>query len=122
MHRITSESAADERGEVRTVAADVATMHQLAPPRADDGDGALPRVLDLPHAAAMLGLGRTTAYRLVAEQRWPTPVLRLGRLIKIPTQPLLELLRGAWPPVAIGIEQSASSAAQTSRRPVIRRG
>jgi len=42
------------------------------------GDGALPPVLDLAQAAAMLGLGRTVAYRLVAEQRWPTPVLRLG--------------------------------------------
>ena len=55
----------------------------------------LPAVLDLVHAAALLGLGRTTAYRLVHDGQWPTPVLRLGRLIKIPTQPLLDLLAGA---------------------------
>ena len=55
----------------------------------------LPAVLDLVHAAALLGVGRTTAYRLVHDGQWPTPVLRLGRLIKIPTQPLLELLAGA---------------------------
>jgi excisionase family DNA binding protein len=55
----------------------------------------LPAVLDLVQAAALLGVGRTTAYRLVHDQQWPTPVLRLGRLIKIPTQPLLDLLAGA---------------------------
>ena len=55
----------------------------------------LPAVLDLVEAAALLGVGRTTAYRLVHDDQWPTPVLRLGRLIKIPTQPLLELLAGA---------------------------
>jgi len=54
----------------------------------------LPAVLDLVQAAALLGVGRTTAYRLVRDQQWPTPVLRLGRLIKIPTQPLLDLLAG----------------------------
>jgi excisionase family DNA binding protein len=54
----------------------------------------LPAVLDLTHAAALLGVGRTTAYKLVHDGQWPTPVLRLGRLIKIPTQPLLELLAG----------------------------
>jgi excisionase family DNA binding protein len=54
----------------------------------------MPAVLDLPEAAKLLGLGRTTAYRLVRDQQWPTPVLRLGRLIKIPTGPLLDLLAG----------------------------
>jgi len=55
----------------------------------------LPAVLDLVQAAALLGVGRTTAYKLVHDGQWPTPVLRLGRLIKIPTQPLLDLLAGA---------------------------
>ena len=50
--------------------------------------------LGVVEAAALLGVGRTTAYRLVHDGQWPTPVLRLGRLIKIPTQPLLELLAG----------------------------
>ena len=52
----------------------------------------LPPVLDLMEAAALLGLGRTTAYKLVRTGEWPTPVLRIGRLIKIPTAPLRELL------------------------------
>lgn len=109
-------------GEGRNTAADDARMLRLALRGPAGGDGALPPVLDLPQAAAMLGLGRTAAYRLVAEQRWPTPVLRLGRLIKIPTQPLLELLRGAWPPVVIGTEQSTRAAPRTSHRPVVSGG
>ena len=64
-------------------------------PSALDPAVPLPAVLDLVQAAALLGVGRTTAYRLVHDGQWPTPVLRLGRLIKIPTQPLLELLAGA---------------------------
>jgi excisionase family DNA binding protein len=59
-----------------------------------------PAVLDLTHAAALLGVGRTTAYKLVHDGQWPTPVLRLGRLIKIPTQPLLALLAGTTRGVA----------------------
>jgi excisionase family DNA binding protein len=62
-----------------------------------DPDAPLPAVLDLVQAAALLGLGRTTAYRLVHDGQWPTPVLRLGRQIKIPTQPLLDLLAGRGP-------------------------
>jgi excisionase family DNA binding protein len=50
-------------------------------------------VIDLPEAAAMLGIGRTLAYRLVREGDWPTPVIRVGRLIKVPLQPLEEYLR-----------------------------
>jgi predicted DNA-binding transcriptional regulator AlpA len=49
-------------------------------------------VVDLPEAAAMLGIGRTLAYRLVRENAWPTPVIRVGRLIKVPLQPLREYL------------------------------
>ena len=52
----------------------------------------LPPVVDLPTAAAILGIGRTLAYQLVRTGQWPTPVLRIGRLIKVPTGPLLDLL------------------------------
>jgi predicted DNA-binding transcriptional regulator AlpA len=53
---------------------------------------ALPAVVDLTTAASVLGIGRTCAYELVRTDAWPTPVLRLGRLIRIPTTPLLDLL------------------------------
>lgn len=55
---------------------------------------ALPAVLDVPAAAQLLGIGRTLAYELIRTAQWPTPTLRIGRLIKIPTQPLLDLLHG----------------------------
>ena len=53
---------------------------------------ALPPVLDVPTAGRLLGLGRSATYDLVLAGRWPTPVLRLGRRLRIPTAPLLALL------------------------------
>ena len=52
----------------------------------------LPVVVDLVTAASVLGIGRTTAYELVRTGRWPTPVLRLGNRIRVPTAALRELL------------------------------
>lgn len=52
----------------------------------------LPVVIDLPTAARLLGIGRTSAYELVRTGQWPTPVIRAGRLIRVPTRPLLVLL------------------------------
>ena len=52
----------------------------------------VPCMLDVPQAARMLGIGRTLAYELVRTGEWPTPVVRVGRLIKIPSGPLVELL------------------------------
>jgi excisionase family DNA binding protein len=54
--------------------------------------GVHPSVLNVPDAARLLGVGRTLAYQLVRTGRWPTPVIRVGRLIKVPTQPLLRFL------------------------------
>ena len=53
---------------------------------------ALPAVVDVPTAAEALGLSRTSAYELIRTGGWPTPVFRLGRLIRVPTAPLLDLL------------------------------
>jgi hypothetical protein len=53
----------------------------------------LPTVVDVVTAAAILGIGRTAAYELIRVGEWPTPVLRLAKLIRIPKAPLLELVR-----------------------------
>jgi hypothetical protein len=53
---------------------------------------ALPAVIDVPTAARVLGVGRWAAYELVRTGQWPTQVIRLGKLIKIPTAPLLALV------------------------------
>jgi predicted DNA-binding transcriptional regulator AlpA len=52
----------------------------------------MPATIDISTAAQVLGIGRSAAYELVRCGQWPTPVLRLGKLIRIPTRPLLELL------------------------------
>jgi predicted DNA-binding transcriptional regulator AlpA len=52
----------------------------------------LPPVIDVPTAGRILGVGRSCAYELVRSGQWPTPVLHLGRLIRIPTAPLIELV------------------------------
>lgn len=52
----------------------------------------LPALLDVEAAARVLGVGRSLAYQLVREGKWPTPVLRVGRLIKIPSAPLVRLI------------------------------
>ena len=58
----------------------------------DEQVRSLPSVVDVPTAAAILGVGRTAAYELIRRDRWPTPVLHLGKLIRIPTAPLLALV------------------------------
>jgi predicted DNA-binding transcriptional regulator AlpA len=52
----------------------------------------MPPVIDVPTAARFLGIGRTAAYELIRLGHWPTPVLRLGKLIRVPSGPLLDLV------------------------------
>jgi len=47
----------------------------------------LPAVVDVCTAAKVLGLSRTAAYELIRVGEWPTPVFRLGKLIRIPRHP-----------------------------------
>ena len=69
-----------------------ATQEFTEEPRPATEPARLPPMLTVPQAARVLGIGRTLAYELVRTDAWPTPVIRAGRLIKIPTAPLLELL------------------------------
>lgn len=56
---------------------------------------ALPPLVDVPTAASVLGIGRTLAYELVRTGRWPTTVLRMGKIIRIPTAALLRIVDDA---------------------------
>lgn len=49
---------------------------------------------DLPTAAQILGLGRSTAYDMVRQGDFPVPVLRLRNRIRVPVEPILNLLAG----------------------------
>jgi excisionase family DNA binding protein len=51
-----------------------------------------PTVVDLTTAARALGIGRTLAYRLVRDNRFPVPVLRAGRHYRVPSATLLAAL------------------------------
>ena len=55
---------------------------------------ALPPLVDVPTAARALGIGRGLAYDLVRSGSWPTPILRMGKLIRIPTASLVRLVNG----------------------------
>lgn len=48
-------------------------------------------------AAEILGIGRSTAYDLIARGEFPVATLRLGRRIVVPTEPLLEVLGASGP-------------------------
>jgi hypothetical protein len=52
----------------------------------------LPVVIDLVTAACILGIERTFAYELVRAGSWQPPIIRIGRLIKVPSAPLPALL------------------------------
>ena len=60
----------------------------------------LPAVVDVVTAAEVLGIGRTVAYELIRTDRFPTPVLRVGHQIKIPTAHLIQLLGLSTEPAA----------------------
>ena len=66
----------------------------------DELDG-LPALLAVPTAAKVLGIGRSLAYDLVRRGEWPTTVLHIGKLIKIPTAPLLFLI--SQPPAEFAV-------------------
>lgn len=53
---------------------------------------ALPPTVDVTTAARVLGIRRTCAYELIRAGAWPSPVLHLGRAVRVPTAPLLELV------------------------------
>ncbi|MEU8932893.1 helix-turn-helix domain-containing protein [Streptomyces sp. NPDC048409] len=52
----------------------------------------LPVSVDLRTAARALGIGPTTAYRLIRDSEFPCPVLRVGRRYAIPTTGLMRAL------------------------------
>ena len=52
----------------------------------------LPPLVNVPTAAAALGISRSTAYELIRTGGWPTPVLHLGTVIRIPSRDLKKLI------------------------------
>ena len=50
--------------------------------------------LSAEEAFAILGIERKTGYRAIKDGSFPVPVIRVGRLIRIPTAALLRLVTG----------------------------
>jgi predicted site-specific integrase-resolvase len=51
-------------------------------------------VISADEAFALLGIDRTTGYRAIKEGTFPIPCIRVGRLLKVPTAPLVRVLSG----------------------------
>jgi predicted site-specific integrase-resolvase len=58
---------------------------------------ALGAATDLVTAAAILGIGRSTAHALARAGEFPVPVIRVGHRYRVPVAPILQLL-GLDPP------------------------
>lgn len=58
-----------------------------------------PHTMTIEEAAEMLGIGRYLAYKLAREGRFPTRVLRIGKLYRVPRSDIERLLgiEGAVP-------------------------
>ena len=54
---------------------------------------ALPPVIDVQTVAAALGVGRSHLYELIRCTEFPLPVLKIGRVIRVPSAALLEFMR-----------------------------
>lgn len=69
-----------------------------------------------------LGVDRTTGYRAIKEGTFPVPVIRIGRLIRIPTAALRQLLATGVPPLGDptydGQQSDVAAATDLTTRPV----
>jgi hypothetical protein len=70
---------------------------------------------DLLTAASIFGLSRTAAYAMAGADRFPVPVLRVGRLYLVPVAPILHLL--ALEPTPPGPGHQASTASPPAGSP-----
>jgi hypothetical protein len=83
---------------------------------------ALPVVVDVPTAGRALGMGSTLAYELAKAGDFPCPVLKVGRLYKVPRAGLLEVLgipqndsgtRAATPVLALAADPTTRQGAES---------
>lgn len=70
----------------------ITRRHDGPPPWAVIPDPGVRPCVSADEAFAELGIDRTTGYRAIREGKFPVPIIRVGRLIKVPTAPLRRLL------------------------------
>ena len=53
----------------------------------------LPATISADEAFRLLGIDKSTGYRAIKQGTFPLPYLRVGRIIRVPTVPVLRLLQ-----------------------------
>ena len=76
----------------RPATSDSTTTAASSPAWSRERLGDLGVTTDLMTAARMLGIGRTTAYKLARAGTFPVPAVRVGRSYRIPVARVIELL------------------------------
>ncbi len=61
---------------------------------APDQKGRAPLLVGIGEAAAALGIGRTTTYQMVREDRFPIRVLRIGGRLRVSREELQKFIEG----------------------------
>lgn len=77
---------------LRPATPDTKTTAASSPAWSRERLGDLGVTTDLMTAARMLGIGRTTAYKLARTGTFPVPAVRVGRSYRIPVARVIELL------------------------------
>lgn len=77
---------------LRAATPDSTTTAVSSPAWSRERLGELGVTTDLTTAARILGLGRTTAYKLARTGTFPVPAVRIGHSYRIPVALLVELL------------------------------
>ncbi|GAB3000657.1 helix-turn-helix domain-containing protein [Amycolatopsis acidiphila] len=77
---------------LRPATPDSTTTAASSPAWSRERLGDLGVTTDLMTAARMLGIGRTTAYKLARAGTFPVPAVRVGRSYRIPVARVIELL------------------------------
>ncbi len=73
-------------------------QNETTPPMHPASTGPLPPTVSVKTAARLFRVSRTAAYRAAKarlagdESQWPTPVIKVGRSVRIPTRALLDAL------------------------------
>lgn len=81
---------------------------------------ALPVMVDVVTAGRALGIGRTTAYELVRQGRFPCRVVRIGGCYRVPAAELRQLLgldrhpHGSTPSVPLALRDAAEGRSDRS--------
>lgn len=65
-------------------------------------------LISIDEAAILIGISRSTAYRAIATDSFPVPIIRVGGRWRVSREALRRLIDGEEPTLAIGNDRSAA--------------